>query len=226
MQVGASAGQHLMHVNLNHSVMGHHTQQQSLLLTGPAPYARTSGTGHRHRLTRPGMRSIPSHVRGNTHLGLGPLPTPRSPSCDGLRVLIRPIVPTFPSQDGSRLAAGEVQSPLRPESPADSDGSTLQQRISYPLQRSQRLLVDALRGDDHQPPAHLVEFLPPEDVGQPLLSVLSMLTAVVLNDQTKALISQVIALSPAAVATTKDQIDARFRQTSKDQEQTEPCLLR
>jgi hypothetical protein len=63
------------------------------------------------------------------------------------------------------LAGGKVQTPLWLEGPANSDGATLEQRISYAFQRPQWLLVDTFRGDDHEPPAHLVEFLTAEDVG-------------------------------------------------------------
>jgi hypothetical protein len=53
----------------------------------------------------------------------------------------------------------KVQFPLWLEGPADASRSALQQCISYALQCAQRITVDALRGDDLEPPAHLVEFL-------------------------------------------------------------------
>jgi hypothetical protein len=69
----------------------------------------------------------------------------------------------------------------------NSDGFALQQSISYTFQRPQRLLIDAFGGDDDEPPAHLVEFLTPKDVSEPLLRVLGVLATVVLNDQSEVL---------------------------------------
>ena len=66
----------------------------------------------------------------------------------------------------ARVSVGrEVQAPFRLEGPSDSKRSALQQRIPDALQCSQRVLIDALGGDDDEPPAHLVEFLTTEDVG-------------------------------------------------------------
>lgn len=127
---------------------------------------------------------------------------------------------------GRLASAGrEVQSPLWLESPADPDCSALQQGISYSLQCPERLLIDALTGDDHQPPAQLVEFLTPEDVGQPLSRVLGLLAAAVFDDQPEVLVREVATSVPAAVMSANDQIHARLRKTGQYQKQPKPGLL-
>jgi hypothetical protein len=83
MQVSAPAGQHLTDVDLDPCAVGDHAKQQSLLIPRPAPYARTYRGGHQNRLTPPGGRSIPSHLR--------------LPSLEDWRVLMGPILHTFAS---------------------------------------------------------------------------------------------------------------------------------
>jgi hypothetical protein len=79
---------------------------------------------------------------------------------------------------------------------------------------------------DHQPPADLIKFLAPEDVGQPLLRVLGMLSAVILDDRPELFVCEVITAPPAPVPATNDQIDTGFRKARKHKEQTEPSFLR
>ena len=100
-------------------------------------------------------------------------------------------------------ARGEVQAPLGLESPADPFGPTFQQRIPYSLESPQRLAVDALRSDDHQTPADLIELLAPEDVGQPLPCVLGMLPAVVFDDEPEVLVCQVVPPAPTPATAIK-----------------------
>jgi hypothetical protein len=119
-----------------------------------------------------------------------------------------------------------VQFPLRLEGPADAGCPALQQCISYADQRPKRISVDALGGDDHKPPAHLVEFLASEDVGEPLAAVFGMPSAVVLNNQPQVLVRQVVTPAPAAVSTTNDQIDSRLRKPGQHEQQAKPALLR
>jgi hypothetical protein len=69
--------------------------------------------------------------------------------------------------------------------------------VHLALQCPERLLIDALTSDDHQPPAQLVEFLTAEDVGQPLPRVFGMLTAVVFDDQPEVLVREVVTSAPA-----------------------------
>ena len=47
-----------------------------------------------------------------------------------------------------------------------------------------------------QPPANLVQFLAPEDVGSPLARVLGMLPAVVLKNQPNVLVRHVVTPAP------------------------------
>ena len=72
----------------------------------------------------------------------------------------------------------------------------------------------------------MIEFLAPEDVGLPLLRVVGMLPAVVLDDQPELLIREVLTPAPAAVAPTKDQIDTGFRKARQHEKQAKPGFLR
>ena len=86
-------------------------------------------------------------------------------------------------------------------------------------------MVDANRRNDHQSPSDLVEFLPSEDIGQPLLGVFSMLASVVLNDQLKMFVRQVVPPVPAAIPPTNNQIDTWLRKSSQHEKQAKPGLL-
>jgi hypothetical protein len=83
---------------------------------------------------------------------------------------------TFAISRWLALAGWEVQPPLRLERPADACGTAGEERIPDTLEGPQRLTIDALGGHNNEPPANLVQFLSPEDVGQPLGCIYSMIS--------------------------------------------------
>jgi hypothetical protein len=70
----------------------------------------------------------------------------------------------------------------------------------------------------------VVELLAPIDVGEPLLGVLGVLAAVVLNNQSARSITKIESAQPLSVAGSEDEIDRWFRQSSQHQQKSQPGL--
>ena len=73
--------------------------------------------------------------------------------------------------------------PLSLEAAAQPYRSAVAERGSYAEESLKWRLVDVFSGDDDDPPPPLVQFLTSGEVGEPLLGVLSVLPAVILDDQ-------------------------------------------
>lgn len=75
------------------------------------------------------------------------------------------------------------------------------------LQGLERIVIQALSGDDDQAPTLTLESLPSFDVLQPIGTHIAMVSAVVLNDELDFGIAKIESLRPVAIQFTKDVVD-------------------
>ena len=115
--------------------------------------------------------------------------------------------------------------PLRPESLRQLGRSCGQQRDSDPLKRSTRLAEDSVRCNDDEPPAHPIQLFSAINVASPLLWVLGMLTAVVLEQRLPFQVRHVVAPTPLTIFSAHDDVDLGLRQASEDDKEADTSLL-
>ena len=95
----------------------------------------------------------------------------------------RPCRGSFAAQPARRSGTDDVSRPIGLETTAYAHHAPIDQRIPYATQNLLRSVVVVMSGDNDDPPPHPVEGLTASEVMQPLLAVLGMRPAVVLDDQ-------------------------------------------
>ena len=101
-------------------------------------------------------------------------------------------------------------------------GSSRPHRVGDPLEGSLRLHIDALGPyDDHLPPL-AVQVLAPIDIVVPLLVIVGVLTAVVLDDEQQIGVAEVEPLVPVARPVADDPVDLRLGKPRKDDQHPQP----
>src|SRR5215203_2767048 len=94
------------------------------------------------------------------------------------------------------------------------------------LQGLERIVIQALSGDDDQAPTLTLESLPSFDVLQPIGTHIAMVSAVVLNDELEFGIAKIESLRPVAIQFTKDVVDLGLGQSTQHNEHPQPRLPR
>ena len=103
----------------------------------------------------------------------------------------------------------EVASPFLLERLRNASSSLFQSRPD-PMQRPQRIPIDALRDHNQDSPAFLIKPFTPFEIIAPLLGVVGMLTPVVLDDQLVLRVAEIESPTPLAAGNAYDHVDLRF----------------